>query len=57
MKLETLLRESEESILDEAFSDLQRSHGHHYEKAGETFTRERLRHLFGLVVTAIRPAA
>ena len=53
MKLETLLRESEESILDEAFSDLQRSQAHHYEKAGEAFTRERLRNLFGLVVTAI----
>ena len=53
MTLETLLRESEASILDEAFSDLQRSHGHHYEKAGETFTRERLATLFDLVVTAI----
>ena len=53
MKLHTLLRESEESILDEAFSDLQRSHVHHYEKAGETFTRERLANLFDLVVTAI----
>jgi hypothetical protein len=53
MKLETLLRESEESILDEAFSDLQRSKVRHYEKAGEAFTRERLRNLFGLVVTAI----
>ncbi|WP_353508927.1 RsbRD N-terminal domain-containing protein [Intrasporangium sp.] len=53
MKLQTLLRESEESILDEAFSDLQRSHVHHYEKAGETFTRERLANLFDLVVTAI----
>jgi RsbT co-antagonist protein rsbRD N-terminal domain len=53
MTLETLLRESEASILDEAFSDLQRSHGHHYEKAGEKFTRERLATLFDLVVTAI----
>ena len=54
MKLETLLRESVDSILDEAFSDLQRSHVHHYEKAGETFTRERLTTLFDLVATAIR---
>lgn len=54
MKLETLLRESEESIVDEAFSDLQRSHVHHYEQAGETFTRERLASLFDLVVTAIK---
>ena len=52
MKLETLLNQSEESILDEALSDLQRAHAHHYEKAGETFTRERLANLFGLVVTA-----
>lgn len=53
MKLDTLLRESEAEILDEAFADLQRSHVSHYEKAGEAFTRERLAKLFDLVVGAI----
>ncbi|GAA6527917.1 hypothetical protein [Intrasporangium sp. DVR] len=53
MTLETQLRESETSILDEAFTALQRSHVSHYEKAGETFTRDRLAKLFDLVVGAI----
>ncbi|AXG13407.1 hypothetical protein [Intrasporangium calvum] len=53
MKLETVLRQSESDILDEAFSALQRSQVAHYERAGEMFTRDRLAKLFGLVVDAI----
>ncbi len=53
MKLETLLREAETSIVEEALSDLKHSHVHHYETAGDAFTRERLANLFDLIVRAI----
>ena len=48
-----LLQESRSSILDESYLVLERSHVHHYEAAGEEFTRARLEGLFDLVVTAI----
>jgi len=53
MELHTLLRESESSILEEAFAAVDRSHVTHYAKAGEVYTRDRLSNLFDLVVTAI----
>ena len=48
-----LLQESRSSILDESYEVLERSHVHHYEAAGEEFTRGRLEGLFDLVVNAI----
>jgi hypothetical protein len=54
MDLAVMLRDVELQILDEAQVTLQRSHAHHYEAAGDTFTRERLADLFDLVVQAIR---
>jgi hypothetical protein len=54
MDLALMLVNAEQEVLDEAQSTLQRSHAHHYEAAGETFTRERLADLFHLVVSAIR---
>jgi hypothetical protein len=53
MDLAALLLESESSILDEAFSVLDRSHVTHYEAAGEAFTRQKLAELFRLVVSEI----
>ena len=53
MDLAALLQESRSSILDESYTVLERSHVHHYEAAGEEFTRQRLEGLFDLVVTAI----
>ena len=54
MDLDALLMEEESSVLDEAYSALQRSHSTHYEAAGEPFTRQRLADLFDLVVDAFR---
>lgn len=53
MDLAALFRDSRSSILDESYTVLERSHVHHYEAAGEEFTRQRLEGLFDLVVTAI----
>ncbi|MEI6622789.1 MAG: RsbRD N-terminal domain-containing protein [Actinomycetes bacterium] len=53
MNLAELLTENEQSVLDEAYSALQRSNAVHYESAGEAFTRQRLADLFSLVVSAI----
>lgn len=53
MELVTTLQASEPAILDEAFSSLEQLHVHHYETAGERFTRTALDDLFTLVVTAI----
>jgi hypothetical protein len=53
MDCAALLLESRSSILDESYTVLERSHVHHYEAAGEAFTRARLEGLFDLVVTAI----
>lgn len=53
MELDTLLTNNESSVLDEAFTGLQRSHVAHYEAAGEDYTRARLATLFELVVAAI----
>jgi hypothetical protein len=53
MDLAALLRESESSVLDEAFSVLERSHVTHYKAAGEAFTRQKLAELFQLVVSEI----
>lgn len=53
MKVETLLEASRDTILDEALSDLAHSHAQHYERAGTSFTRERLANLFDLVVETI----
>ncbi len=54
MDLAMTLLDAESQVLDEAQATLQRSHAHHYERAGEGFTRERLAGLFHLVVQAIR---
>ena len=54
MDCAALLLEHRSSILDESYTVLERSHVHHYEAAGEEFTRTRLEGLFDLVVTAIR---
>lgn len=54
MELDALLLEAEPDILDAAYSTLHCSHVTHYELAGETFTRQILANLFGLVVSAIR---
>ncbi|MEO5609323.1 MAG: hypothetical protein ABIQ61_12655 [Ornithinibacter sp.] len=53
MDFAALLLKSRSSILDESYSVLERSHVHHYEAAGEAFTRDRLEGLFDLVVSAI----
>ena len=53
MDCAALLLENRSSILDESYTVLERSHVHHYEAAGEEFTRARLEGLFDLVVTAI----
>ncbi len=54
MDLDKVLTKAESQVLDEAYSALQRSHGTHYESAGEAFTRQRLSDLFNLVVAAVR---
>ena len=54
MDLDALLLEAEPGVLDEAYSDLHRSHVPHYELAGETFTRQAMTDLFTLVVAGIR---
>lgn len=54
MDLDALLLEAEAGVLDEAYAALHRRHVTHYELAGETFTRQRLADLFGLVVAAIQ---
>ena len=53
MDCAALLLEHRSSILDESYTVLERSHVHHYEAAGEQFTRERLGDLFDLVATSI----
>jgi hypothetical protein len=54
MDVARMLREAEETILEEACDTLGRSHVTHYEAAGDTFTRQGLRDLFRLVVDAIK---
>lgn len=54
MELDALLSEAQDTVLDEAYAAVQRSHVAHYELAGEAFTRQRLTELFTLVVDAIR---
>ena len=54
MDLAVMLMDAESQVLDEAQATLQRSHAHHYERAGDGFTRERLADLHHLVVQAIR---
>lgn len=53
MDCAAILLKSRSSILGESYTVLERSHVHHYEVAGEAFTRTRLEGLFDLVVTAI----
>jgi len=53
MDCAALLLDHRSSILAESYVVLERSHVHHYEAAGEEFTRQRLEALFDLVVTAI----
>ena len=53
MDCAALILDHRSSILDESYKVLERSHVHHYEAAGEEFTRARLEGLFDLVVTAI----
>lgn len=54
MDLATLLLQSQSSILEDSHAALESSHVHHYEAAGQEFTRQRLEDLFTLVVSAIR---
>jgi hypothetical protein len=54
MDVAVILLDAESQVLDQAQATLQRSHAHHYEAAGDQFTRERLADLFHLVVHAIR---
>lgn len=54
MEVDHLLLQLRSEVLGDAFASLQRSHSVHYERSGETFTRERLAELFDLVVTALR---
>ncbi len=53
MDCAALLLDHRATILDESYKVLERSHVHHYEVAGEEFTRARLEGLFDLVVTAV----
>ena len=53
MDLSATLLAARTEIVDEALSSLQSSHQVHYESAGDVFTRQRLEHLYDLVVTAI----
>jgi hypothetical protein len=53
MELVTTLQNSEQEIVGEALSNLEKLHVHHYESAGQRFTRSALDDLFELVVTAI----
>jgi hypothetical protein len=54
MDVAAVLLEAEQSVLDEAYTALQRSHAAHYEAAGEAFTRQGLADLFHLVLDSIR---
>jgi hypothetical protein len=54
MDVATWLTDSADTVLADAYDALQRAHTHHYAAAGETFTRQRLRDLFDLVVSSIR---
>lgn len=54
MDVAALLLDDRSRIVDDSFTNLQRSHVAHYEAAGEALTRHRLDELFGLVVSAIR---
>lgn len=53
MTLDLILRDAEPHILEEAYAALQRSPATHYDSAGEQPTRQRLKDLLDLVVTAI----
>jgi hypothetical protein len=53
MDVAALLMQHEQSVLDEAYAALERSHVTHYEAAGEAFTRQGLTDLFRLVVASI----
>lgn len=54
MDVALMLREAEDTILEEACDTLGRSHVTHYEAAGDAFTRQGMRDLFRLVVDAIK---
>ncbi|HET9022086.1 MAG TPA: hypothetical protein VFN34_09390 [Ornithinibacter sp.] len=54
MDVAALLLDARSSIVDDSYTNLQRSHVAHYEAAGEALTRQRLDELFGLVVSAVR---
>ncbi len=54
MTLDTVMSDSRREVLDEAYTALHCSHGTHYDKAGEEFTKEHLGTLFDAVVAAIR---
>jgi hypothetical protein len=53
MDVAALLMDSQASVLDEAYAEVERSHVRHYQAAGESFTRQGLADLFGLVVASI----
>jgi hypothetical protein len=53
MELVTTLNSAGSEIVAEALAIVERSHVHHYEKAGAAFTRAALDDLLQLVVTAI----
>lgn len=53
MDVDAVFTQVRSELLDEAYTQLERSHASHYEAAGEAFTRERIAALFDLVVAAI----
>jgi hypothetical protein len=54
MDVAQVLKQAEDTILEEACATLGRSHVTHYETAGDAFTRHGLLDLFRLVVDAIK---
>ena len=54
MDVADVLVQRRSEVLADAFAAIQGSRAVHYERAGETFTQERLADLFDLVVTAVR---
>lgn len=54
VKVADVLERSRTAVLEESFAAVQSLRVRHYEKAGETFTQERLADLFDLMVNALR---
>jgi len=54
MDVARMIKDAEETILEEACATLGRSHVTHYEAAGDAFTRQGMRDLLRLVADAIK---